>query len=285
MDMHLESSSPLPGTETVEVPAPTAAPIVCALGVALLFAGLATSAIMSAIGAVLALAGAVDWLRRVLPHPEHELLPVVAADVTIATSRPAIEQVPRVAGQVRAALPLEIYPFSAGVHGGIVGGIAMAVFAVIYGVASGHGPWYPINLLAAGFLPSASIAQMSAFYAEAFVIALAIHAVTSVLVGVLYGALLPMLPRRPILLGGLVAPLVWSGLLYTSLALINPVLAERIDWLWFVVSQLAFGVVAGLVVARRARIATLQPLPWTMRAGLEATGLHHGSPGKGEDHA
>ncbi len=264
--------------ETVGVPAPTAAPIFCALGVALLFAGLATSEIIGAIGAALALAGGIGWLRQVLPHSAHELVPAVPADVTVATSRPAIEPM---AGHVRATLPLEVYPISAGVRGGIVGGIAMAVLAVIYGVASGHGPWYPINLLAAGFLPSASMAQMSAFYGEAFAIALAIHAVTSVLVGVLYGALLPMLPRRPILLGGLVAPLAWSGLLYTSLALINPALAERIDWLWFVVSQLAFGVVAGLVVARRARIATLQPLPWPVRAGLEATGLHH----DGEDHA
>jgi hypothetical protein len=33
-----------------------------------------------------------------------------------------------------------------------------------------------------------------------------------------------MLPRRPILLGGFIAPLMWSGLLYTALGIINPVL-------------------------------------------------------------
>ena len=65
--------------------------------------------------------------------------------------------------------------------------------------------------------------------------------------------MLPMFPRRPILLGGLIAPLLWSGLLYSMLDLINPALNERIDWPWFVASQIAFGIVAGLVVARGRR--------------------------------
>lgn len=279
-----ESIEPSIGAETVEVPAPTAAPLVCATGVALIFAGLATSSTMSGIGAVLAGVGLGAWLRRVLPHPAHERLAVDARVVAIVSSRTAIERVPDFPGQIRATLPLEIYPISAGVRGGIAGGIAMAILAVLYGVVSGHGFWYPINLLAAGVLPSASVEQISSFYPTAFVIALAIHSVTSLLVGVLYGALLPMLPRRPIVLGGLVAPLIWSGLLYSMLALINPVLAGHIDWAWFVASQFGFGVVAGLVVSRRERIATLQPLPWRLRAGVEATGLRGGTPEEEEEH-
>jgi hypothetical protein len=279
-----ESAEPSIGAETVEVPAPTAAPLVCAFGVALIFAGLATSGAISGIGAILAGVGVGAWLRRVLPHSEHERLAVDDRVVEIVTRRTAIERVPDAPDNVRATLPLEIYPISAGVHGGIGGGIAMAVLAVLYGVLSGHGFWYPINLLAAGVLPSASLEQLSSFYPTAFFIALAIHSVTSLLVGVLYGALLPMMPRRPIVLGGLVAPLIWSGLLYSSLALINPVLAGRIDWPWFVASQFGFGVVAGLVVSRRERIATLQPLPWRVRAGVEATGLRGDSPDKGQDH-
>ena len=35
----------------------------------------------------------------------------------------------------RAWLPIRIYPISAGVKGGLAGGVAMAVLAVIYGVA------------------------------------------------------------------------------------------------------------------------------------------------------
>jgi hypothetical protein len=270
--------------ETVEVPAPTAWPLVLAFGVALVLAALATSAIMGAIGAALAVVGAVGWFRAVLPHEEHERLVVSDEVVEVTTSRRAIEAVPRAAGHVRATLPLEIYPISAGVRGGIAGGVAMAVMAVLYGLVSGHGIWYPINLLAAGVFPEATMAQLSTFYPKALAVAFAIHAIVSLLVGVLYGALLPMLPRRPILLGGLIGPLLWTGLLYTSLELINPVLAARIDWPWFIASQLGFGVVAGLVVSRRERVATLQPLPWSMRAGVEASGYRDEPPGKGQDH-
>ena len=190
MDTHTESplaASTPAAASTVEVPASTAAPLVCAFGVALVFIGLATAALMSAIGAVLALVGLVSWIRQVLPHPAHERLPVVPTVEKVETSRPEIEHVPSAAGRVRATLPLEIYPISAGVRGGIAGGIAMAILAALYGVVSGHGIWYPINLLAAGFLPAATPAQLSAFYPTAFFIALAIHAITSVLVGVLYG--------------------------------------------------------------------------------------------------
>ncbi|HEY3665537.1 MAG TPA: hypothetical protein VGL19_06030, partial [Polyangiaceae bacterium] len=111
-----------------------------------------------------------------------------------------------------------------------------------------------------------------------------IHALASVLVGVLYGAMLPMLPRRPMLLGGVIAPLLWMGFLHTSLSLINPVLAAHVDWVWFAASQLAYGVVAGWVVSRRERIATSQPLPWQLRAGVEASGLLRESPDKGQQH-
>jgi hypothetical protein len=82
-----------------------------------------------------------------------------------------------------------------------------------------------------------------------------------------------MFPRRPILLGGLIAPMVWSGLLYTMLDLINPVMNQRIDWLWFVLSQFGFGVVAGLVVSRQQRIRTYQGLSLAVRAGIEAPGV------------
>jgi hypothetical protein len=268
------------GVETIEMPAPTSAPIVAAFGIALAATGLATHAIVAGVGAMLALAGVVAWFKQVYPHPVHEAVAPAAEVVAITTSRPQVTHVAVSAGLVRANLPIEFYPISAGIRGGIAGGAAMAILAVLYGVVSGHGIWYPINLLAAGFFPSASIAELSAFHAGAFGIAVVIHAITSVLVGVLYGAMLPMIPRRPILLGGVIAPLLWTGLLHSSLALINPVLAERIDWWWFAASQFGFGLVAGLVVSRRQRVATEQPIPWSMRAGIEATGFLDEPPGK-----
>ena len=93
-----------------------------------------------------------------------------------------------------------------------------------------------------------------------------------------------MLPTRPILLGGLIAPLFWTGLLHSSLALINPMLSAQVDWGWFVLSQLGFGVVAGVIVSRRQRVVTAQPLPWQVRAGIEASGLIDESAGEGREH-
>ena len=81
-----------------------------------------------------------------------------------------------------------------------------------------------------------------------------------------------MFPRRPILLGGFLAPILWSGLLYSILGIINPVLNQHIDWFWFVLSQLGFGIVAGIVVSRQERIHTWQHLPFALRAGMETTG-------------
>ena len=99
-------------------------------------------------------------------------------------------------------------------------------------------------------------AQLAAFHLRVFLIAVPIHLITSLLVGLLYGAMLPMLPRRPILLGGFIAPILWSGLIHSILGIVNPVLNQRIDWLWFVLSQMGFGIVAGIVVSRQRTIRT-----------------------------
>ena len=78
-----------------------------------------------------------------------------------------------------------------------------------------------------------------------------------------------MLPRRPVLLGGLIAPILWSGLVHSFIGLIDPILNQQIDWLWFVFSQVGFGIVAGIVVSRQQRIPTPQHLPLAVRAGFE----------------
>jgi len=92
-------------------------------------------------------------------------------------------------------------------------------------------------------------------------------------VGLLNGAMLPMLPTRPILLGGVLAPLVWSGLLHGILGIINPVLDARVQWGWFVLSQVGFGLVAGVVVSRQQRIPVVQGMSLAVRAGLETPGM------------
>jgi hypothetical protein len=260
---------------TMQLPAPTVWPIVLAFGLTLIFAGLVTSISVSILGVVLALAGTVGWFRDILPHEAHETVPVSARVEPVITTRPEVARVGWITHELnRSRLPLEIYPVSAGIKGGSAGSVAMAVLAMIYGIASKHGIWYPINLLAAGFFPARdTAAQIAAFHWDSFVIAVAVHLVTSLVVGLLYGAMLPMFPRRPILLGGLVAPLLWSGLLHSILGIIDPLLNQRIDWFWFVLSQVGFGIVAGIVVSRQVRVRTWQHLPFAVRAGVEATGV------------
>src|SRR5882757_1461623 len=198
---------------TMQLPAPTVWPIVLAFGLTLIFAGLVTSISVSILGAVLALAGTVGWFRDILPHEAHETVPVSDKAEPIITTRPEVARVGWITHELnRSRLPLEIYPVSAGIKGGLAGSVVMAVRAMIYGMASEHGVWYPINLLAAGFFPARNTTgQIAVFHWDSFVIAVAVHLVTSLIVGLLYGAMLPVFPRRPILLGGLVAPLLWSA--------------------------------------------------------------------------
>ncbi len=259
----------------IEVPAPTAWPFVLAFGCTLLFAGLVTNVSLSLLGAVLSLAGSIGWFREVFPH-EHEVnVPVVAEDIRITTERRVVERVP-IPDYQRAWLPVHTYPVSAGVKGGLAGSVAMAVLACLYSILTAGSIWYPINLLAASvYAESLKLgpAQLYSFHADSFAIALGLHALVSTLVGLLYGAMLPMFPRRPIVLGGLIAPVLWSALIYTMLGLLNPMLESHIDWYWFVASQVGFGIVAGLVVVRQSRMLTRENLPFAMRAGVEAPGM------------
>jgi hypothetical protein len=260
----------------IEVPASTAWPLVLALGFTLMFAGLLTSASVSALGVVLAVAGCAGWFREVFPHEHEEAVPVVLEEHRITTVRRLVERVPVAPDLVRAWLPLETYPVSAGIKGGLAGGAAMAVMACAYGLLRAGSIWYPINLLAATvYAESLKLgpAQLNSFHADSFAIALALHGIGSILVGLLYGAMLPMFARRPIVLGGLIAPVLWSGLLFSTMQLLNPLLASRINWIWFMASQMAFGVVAGVVVVRQQRVSTRENLPFIVRAGIEAPGI------------
>jgi len=257
---------------SVAVPASTAAPLVASVGVTLLLAGLVTNATVSAVGGVLFVAGAVAWFREVLPHERHEPAALERPPEPIVQVRHAVRRLATAAGPHRARLPVEVYPLSAGIRGGIAGGVAMAALAGLHGLINHGSLWYTINLLAAAAsatLSNESAEALKAFSAEGLVLALVIHSVLSLLVGLLYGALLPMFPRYKAWWGGLVAPLLWTGLIAATLDLINPALNRRIEWSWFLASQIAFGLVAGLVVTRSARIATFQPASLAHRAGLE----------------
>src|SRR5215831_13583125 len=159
----------------IEVPASTAWPLVLSFGFALMFAGLLTSASVSVLGVVLSVAGCVGWFREVFPHEHEETVPIVFEERRIATERRAVERVPVAPDLVRAWLPLETYPISAGLKGGLAGGVAMAVLACTYGLVKAGSIWYPINLLAATvYAQSLKLGseQLTSFHAGSFAIAL-----------------------------------------------------------------------------------------------------------------
>jgi len=143
---------------------------------------------------------------------------------------------------------------SAGLKGGLAGGLAMAILAMLCGALSGRGIWYPINLLSAGFLSTDitwTATDLSGFQGTCFVLAVIIHLIASLVVGLLYAATFPMVSRRFALIAAFAAPMLGSGLLHTVVGIVNPLLDRRIDWFWFAVSQIAFGIVAGIVVSRQ----------------------------------
>jgi len=256
----------------IQLPAPTAWPIVMALGVALLFTGLVTNLFIGILGLVLMVSGGVGWFLQVLPHELHVPVPVTVEEVVVVTSRTLRRRLPS-STMHRKILPVETFQITTGIKGGIAGGIAMTVPAGIFSVLKYHSFWYATNLLAAGGFVDwigASDQFLGQFHWQGSLAALAIHSVTSLLVGLLYGAMLPMYPKYPIVTAGVVAPLMFTAILHSALGVVSPILNQRIDWFWFFISQIAFGLVCGYVVNLQAKVRTpqFQALPFAVRAGL-----------------
>src|SRR6185295_10574965 len=124
--------TPSPETDALEVPAPTAWPMVLGLGVTL----------------------PVERVEHLplRPHAERAR-PIVPS--TIAVGRLRLGE-----GGHRMRLPVEVPPLSAGVVGGLVGGVVMAVVALAYGLIAQGSLWYPVNLLSAAAMPAMARASV-----------------------------------------------------------------------------------------------------------------------------
>ena len=88
------------------------------------------------------------------------------------------------------------------------------------------------------------------------VAAVGIHAILSLSFGLAFAIVLPRLPTipGPMAWGGLLMPLLWTAMSYGLMGVVNPVLQERVDWPWFIVSQFVFGIVAAIVVVRSEQV-------------------------------
>ncbi len=266
----------------IELPASTPWPLVLALGIALVFTGLLSSSYVAIGGGLVVLLSAIGWWRDVFPHERHELVPARQDEGPLAlpAAIPVVQL--RVSRQnPKTRVQLETKPWMPGLKGGVVGAVAMAGVALFFGLVIRGSIWYPINLLAAAAVPglaTASVEQLKEFNAVGMILGTIIHVLTSLLVGVLYAVMLPMFPRKAFWWAGVSAPILWSGLIASVLTLVNPALSARIDWRWFIASQLAFGLTGGYVIARAQKIEVRENWPLAVRAGIEAPGVdlpHH----------
>ncbi len=253
--------------KAVEMPRPTAWPLVIALGLTLVMLGVATDIAFSIVGGTLFVIGLVGWIANLLPGRGHELeqLGETAATTPIVPRLGAVTQLkPGVVGY-RFQMPEKVHPVTAGVRGGIVGGLLMPIPALAWGAfVSGHGIWFPVNLLAGLVIPGLTdvpadqlVQHLEQFHFWWFVGALVMHVLMSISFGLIGGVLLPTLPQipgGPLLFGGLILPLLWSGANHSMMGIVNPILNHYIDWPWYVVSQLVYGIATSIVILRSEKI-------------------------------
>jgi hypothetical protein len=251
-----EGVNPPPSAiHNIEVPRATAAPLVLAAGIAMIAAGVPFGLAFVVVGTVVALVGLGQWIANLLPSRGHALEAIaeptgVEHRVHVAEK---VEQLRPGLPGYRLRLPTEVHPISAGLWGGIVGGIVMPVPAIIWSVASSHGLWYPANLLSGMVLPSVgkmTVPDLQQLHVTLLLVAMVIHVVMSIVIGLIYGVLMPTLPRipPPIIWGGLLMPIVWTAVSYVAMHVANPTLPGRISWPWFVLSQFVFGITMPAVV-------------------------------------
>jgi hypothetical protein len=247
---------------SVEMPKPTVWPIVLGLGIAVLCAGVVIGPGFLVLGGLLVMAALIGWISDLLPGRGHAEEPLSAPtpDRVVATPGKVEHSHPGMPGY-RFRLPREVRPISAGVKGGIAGGLVMPLPAFAWALLSGHTIWFPVNLLAGMLLPGIGAmteAELERFSPVLLAIGIVIHTSMSLVIGLLSGVLSPTLPSRAgwqLVAGGVVVPVLWSGLSYSLMGVVNPALQAHVDWLWFVASQLVFGLVMWAVVLRSERVA------------------------------
>jgi hypothetical protein len=246
---------------SVELPRPTVAPLMLALGLTLLAAGVALGTAFLVVGAMVVVAGLSIWIVQLLPGRGHvsESLAEPARPQPVTAAPGGVERLRPGMPGYRLRLPQDVHPVSAGIKGGIAGGAAMPVPALLWGLFSGHGLWYPVNLLAGMVLPGVgrmTVPELEQFHASLLVVALVIHVVMSVVIGLLFGVLLPTLPSvpRPIAWGGLLMPILWTGASYVAMQVVNSALPGKVSWPWFLLSQFVFGITMPTVVLGAKRL-------------------------------
>ena len=95
---------------------------------------------VTAVGLVLAVSGFVGWFREVLPREHRESVRIERPEEPFARAPIRAAHLRLGERGHRARLPLEIYPYSSGIKGGIAGGLVMAALAIFAGNRAARQP-------------------------------------------------------------------------------------------------------------------------------------------------
>ena len=149
---------------------------------------------------------------------------------------------------------------SAGIGAGIIGGIVMAAFAMMYAGAMGMGFWTPLRLIAA---PTSGVTALIGG-GGILLWGMVIHLMMSAIFGVILAAILPRRVGNAAGFGWgiLYGIAVWAVMTFLALPVVNSTMQARIALMqgsWFF-EHLLFGEVAGtLVPAFRSKAVSQSP--------------------------
>jgi hypothetical protein len=253
--------------DQVRLPRPTAWPPVLAFGVMMLGAGLLLSYLYSAIsgffnytftvlGATLTVFGIGGWVRNLRPGRGHVLVPLEPPEDRAPLIRPSPREVEEQAPekpQVWVTRVAPLRPYRTGLKGGVWGGIAMALVAVLTGLFRYGSVWFAVNCLAAVVVPDLAVADeetLRRFSLGGLLAGIAMHIGGSLTTGIFMAATLPAIYSKVgrIVMGGAIMPIVWVLVLWWLLPVISPPMGRYVPWFWFSVSQIAYAVVAVLII-------------------------------------
>ena len=157
-------------------------------------------------------------------------------------------------GEIGEPIAAEIYSLRAGITGGLIAGAVMGVVMALWGLATGNGIWFPVNLIASTVLPGLQAAPEQAlmqFNLAGAVVGTLVHFGVSMVLGLLFALVLPTLPGSTLLWGVVVGTLLWIGAHFVFLPLVNPRFEELVSDRTFLVAHIAFSLVLGWWVTRQ----------------------------------
>lgn len=132
-----------------------------------------------------------------------------------------------------------------GVLGGIVGGMAMGMWMMLYYFASDRGFWSPLGYIGHFFLRDSDITSTGQV-----IVGLIVHMMVSMMLGATLASILPPTTLVAAVLRGMAAGLVvWVVMEYVVLNVADEVAYEGlVDWA-FAVGHALFGAMVGFIVA------------------------------------